>query len=164
MAIVWNTQMSQKFLNGRGWRRLWVALTVLQFAGAGYFVISRWQGQAAVEDINVIRAQNAAKVTRVEIPGEGQVAFPNTMSLEEITHFIDTHFEKDKKKIPALAQQRIVLRDREQAAAAEKSNERVRATNWRTIGHAMGLWLTSVCLLYVFGWTVGWVVAGFRRE
>jgi hypothetical protein len=150
-------------LNPRGWKRLWIALSILLFVAAAGFVVYRWSpGDDQIEDLVLIHAQNAKKVTPVEIPGLGIVSFPDTVSQDDIEALINANFEKNRSRILELAYERMVARDRAQAAKARETNSRRRVSNHRLLVNAFAVWLGSVTCLYVFGWATGWVSRGFK--
>src|SRR5216684_5764276 len=152
-------------LNPRGWKRLWIVLSILQFVGAIGFVVYRWSpGNDQIEDPGLIHAQNLKQVAPVEIPGLGTVSFPNTMSQNDIEALIDANFEKTRSRIPQLARERMLARDRAQAAQARETNSRRRASNNRLLANAFAVWLGSVTFLYVFGRATSWVCRGFKSS
>ena len=81
-----------------GWQRLWFVFSVSSLVLVTALVFVLWREGKAVEDVQLLAQLNANEVIRVDIPGVGQVAFPNSLTEREIEKIINENY-KDTKDV-----------------------------------------------------------------
>jgi len=144
-----------------GWQRLWLVTSVIAVIPVVVVVLAFQRGTKLGEDPAVLSQLMANEVTIAEITGIGQVKFPNDLSEEEIARHVKTGMSTSPPSVIEIAAKLTEERNEKAAAKAHADNEAARAENLRNWGYGFGGWLVFVVLLYVSGWTVGWINRGF---
>ncbi|MGI0015462.1 MAG: hypothetical protein ACREBU_18755 [Nitrososphaera sp.] len=134
-----------------GWQRLWVSASILYLIVVIAFAISEFPkpsntyhqsefyDQLSKESIKAITDTLDAKdITRIRMPNGREIPFPAGTS-EAVMSKVANEYNK--------------ILERE---AAEK--------RYSFIAYASLWWLIPCLLLYVLGWSVGWVFRGFKPE
>lgn len=145
-----------------GWQRLWVVFAVLTFAITISFVYLAQQSTTLVEDANILEGLNSEDVTKIEIPGIGDVAFPSDMPKTEIETLIRENYARKATAIPELARQKVREQNIRGAESNKARNDQARKANRNIIFYGYSVWLALIILIYIFGWAFGWVYRGFK--
>lgn len=145
-----------------GWQRMWVVLSALSGLLAIGIVITQIGSTDQPEESSFYLESLKDNVTIVEIDTVGEVHFPSELSKEEIGRLVKQEMSTSPSTVKEVAakelQKRAVLR----AAQSRVANLAARSENLRLYFYAGSFWLGFVTIVYVVGWSIGWVRRGFR--
>jgi hypothetical protein len=145
-----------------GWQRLWVVVAVLSATLAGTVVLFARTPTDKPEQPGFYAESLAKDVTIVEIETIGEVPFPNELSKEEIARLVKAAMSSSPPTVRAVAAEELRKRAERKASEAKAANIAARAQNLRLYAYGLWTWFAFVALVYAAGWSIGWVLRGFK--
>ena len=126
--------------NLNGWRRIWLVVSALLLLFALAIASTVWP--ARNEDVLHDIAPTSCKMW-LELP-DGYV--PSKWG--DDCHALTSFMVSSKTHVSSVA-------DYDKALSASR---------FQMASTGLGIWLAAVAALYLIGWAVGWVIAGFRQK
>jgi hypothetical protein len=126
-----------------GWQRLWVVFSVIAVFLAGFLLIVIWstRDSGVIDDLR----NPACKLWR-DIP-EGY--FPeNYPHRDDKCYSIQSFLWHEKTPLRSVT-------DYDRFMLLSKS---------KVMGITFGVWLATIAMVYAFGWSIGWIARGFRKQ
>ena len=147
-----------------GWQRLWFVFSILSLVLTICIVIVAPKPEYAVEDPDIIARLNKDETYRVNIPNIGIVSFPNSLSDKEVGNWIDKYYNSNRDTIPKIASYLINQRNQTDAAKAQMDNADLKSSYLSVMGLYFLIWLSTVTVVYLFGFSIGWIYRGFKKK
>lgn len=145
-----------------GWQRLWIVLSVVAITPVAFVVLAFRAPADKPEDPAAYARLLEADVTIVEIETIGEVRFPSDLSEQEITRLVKQAMSSAPPTVRTVAADHLRQRAERKAAEAKAENAAARKENLLLYAYGAATWLAFASLLYVAGWSVGWIRRGFK--
>ena len=133
-----------------GWQRVWVVLSVTYTSAVIIYLFVEFPKPEDILDISAIHSymadQNVKKISNDSHEDVLGVEMPNG----DVLYFVSSLPEKEVEKVAGDYYQAMVK--------VAKDNQR------SLLIQVLLFWIIPIVLLYIFGWTVGWIYRGFKQS
>ena len=126
-----------------GWQRIWLVVSVILLVSTLFVVVALWPERdvSVLENINSPKCQAWRELPKGFFPEKLPDWKDECYSLQSFLYYQRVNLKTIADYDKYLAWARV-----------------------KTVTVSMGFWIVSIVVIYLFGWSIGWIIKGFSKQ